>query len=234
LEPFALLFAMLFPSLATWLYFVVLIDHKEQMQIAYGVCKIIQFGFPLLWVWLVRRESIRLKPANGLGIGIGLLFGLVVLGAMLLGYYGYARRSPYLSEAGAPLWNKLQGMGVSTPLEFLLLAAFYTVVHSLLEEYYWRWFVFGRLRRWVPLVWAIPVSAAAFAAHHVIVVGSFLKAEHFWTATVALSLCVAAGGAVWAWIYHKSGSLLGPWLSHLLVDAGLMWIGYDLCRRYFA
>ena len=28
-------------------------------------------------------------------------------------------------------------------------------------------------------------------------------------------------GAAWAWIYHRSGSLLGPWLSHLLIDAGI-------------
>ena len=38
------------------------------------------------------------------------------------------------------------------------------------------------------------------------------------------------GGGVWAWLYHKSGSLVGPWVSHMLIDFGLMWIGFDLCR----
>ncbi len=232
-EGIAILFAMVFPSLATWLYFVVLIDRKEEMQIAYGVCKVVQFAFPIVWVWLVLREPLSFSGRDLRGIRFGLVFGLLVLGVMLLGYYAYAKQSRYLATIDAPLWSKLQGMGVTSGVEFLLLAAFYTVVHSLLEEYYWRWFVFGRLRRGLRLAWALPVSALAFAAHHVIVVGSFLKPEHFWTATLALSLGVAAGGGVWAWIYHKSGSLYGPWLSHLLVDAGLMWIGFDLCRRYF-
>jgi membrane protease YdiL (CAAX protease family) len=39
---------------------------------------------------------------------------------------------------------------------------------------------------------------------------------------------VAAGGAVWAWVYHRSGSLLGPWLSHMLVDAGIFLVGYQM------
>jgi hypothetical protein len=29
-------------------------------------------------------------------------------------------------------------------------------------------------------------------------------------------------------LYRRSGSLYGPWLSHLLVDAAIFWIGYDL------
>ena len=29
-------------------------------------------------------------------------------------------------------------------------------------------------------------------------------------------------------IYRRSGSLYGAWLSHLLLDCGIMWIGYDL------
>ena len=45
-----------------------------------------------------------------------------------------------------------------------------------------------------------------------------------------LSLGVAVGGAVWSWAYRRSGSLLGPWLSHILVDTGIMLIGYDLLR----
>jgi membrane protease YdiL (CAAX protease family) len=44
------------------------------------------------------------------------------------------------------------------------------------------------------------------------------------------SLAVAVGGAVWAWLYDFSRSLIGPWLSHMLVDIGIFVIGYDLAR----
>ena len=30
---------------------------------------------------------------------------------------------------------------------------------------------------------------------------------------------------MWAWLYHRSGSLLGPWLGHALVDAAIF-VGY--------
>ena len=51
-----------------------------------------------------------------------------------------------------------------------------------------------------------------------------------WTspATWLFSLAIAIGGAAWAWLYHRSGSLVGPWLSHLLVDAAIFVIGYHL------
>jgi hypothetical protein len=41
---------------------------------------------------------------------------------------------------------------------------------------------------------------------------------------------VAIGGAVWALVYQQSKSLLGPWLSHLFVDAAIFAIGWDLMR----
>jgi membrane protease YdiL (CAAX protease family) len=63
-------------------------------------------------------------------------------------------------------------------------------------------------------------------AHHVLVIGFYFG----WTApeTWLFSFAVAIGGAVWAWLYHKSRSLVGPWLSHLLVDAAIFAVGYDL------
>jgi membrane protease YdiL (CAAX protease family) len=45
---------------------------------------------------------------------------------------------------------------------------------------------------------------------------------------VPFALCVAGGGVAWAWLYDRSNSLYAPWLSHLLIDAAVMAIGYDL------
>ena len=57
----ALLTAALFPSLATWLYFVVLSQHPSAaVQAAYAAEKILQFAFPLVWVVLIQRQKLRL------------------------------------------------------------------------------------------------------------------------------------------------------------------------------
>jgi len=52
-------------------------------------------------------------------------------------------------------------------------------------------------------------------------------------ATYVLASCIAIGGAAWAWLYQRSGSLVGSWLSHMLVDAAIFVIGYDLVRGTF-
>jgi membrane protease YdiL (CAAX protease family) len=78
---------------------------------------------------------------------------------------------------------------------------------------------------------AIVVSAIGFMSHHVIVLNAFFNEAPLLVGL--LSAAVAAGGVFWAWLYERTGSLFGPWLSHLLIDAGIFWIGYDLLRATF-
>jgi hypothetical protein len=228
----ALLFALLFPTLAAWGYFV-LLHGRSEMSLAYAISKVIQFGFPLVWVWWVQKQTIRPGWPTRRGLLPGLIFGALVLAGMIWLYHDMLKDSPYLAETSARLWAKLEGMGLDSPAKYWAFGVFLAGLHSLLEEYYWRWFVFGQLRRFVHTSLAIAVSSVGFALHHVIIVAAYIRPEYFWTITLGLSLCVAVGGAVWAWMYHRYGSLYGPWLSHALVDAGLLWIGFDLCRSHF-
>jgi membrane protease YdiL (CAAX protease family) len=142
-------------------------------------------------------------------------------------YYLVLRDLPMLDRTPTMLKEKMEEFGVASPLGFAGFAIFITFFHSLLEEYYWRWFVFGWLRKHASLAVALTISSLGFMAHHVIVLSVYFPGQ-FWTAVVPFSLCVAGGGVAWAWLYERSGSIYSPWLSHLLVDAGLFAIGYDL------
>ncbi len=223
----ALWAAALFPSLATWLYFVVLSQHPwAAAQAAYGAEKIVQFAFPLVWVVLVQRRKLRLAKPHAAGVAEGLALGVAVLAGMLLLYFLWLKPTGYLASAIEPIRAKVTEMGIGSPARFILAGTFYSSIHALLEEYYWRWFLFGGLRRFVPVAAAVILSSLAFTAHHVILLTVYFGG---WSsATIFFSLCVAIGGAAWAWIYHRSGSLLGPWLSHLLIDAGVFVVGYNL------
>jgi membrane protease YdiL (CAAX protease family) len=132
-----------------------------------------------------------------------------------------------LHEAKPHLATKLREFGLFTPTAFLLFGLFLALVHSLLEEYYWRWFVFGGLNqkrgRWTGII----LSSVAFMAHHVVILGVFF-ANRFWSAAVPMAACVGLGGVVWAWLYDRSGSLYACWLSHALVDAAILAVGFDL------
>jgi membrane protease YdiL (CAAX protease family) len=229
-----LLFAMVYPTLLAWCYFVALVGSssaRNPLVIAFYVMgKGIQFVFPLAWLWWTDRQSLRLSRPSFEGLALGLAFGLAVGVAGLGFYYGWLRDSGLLRETPARIHARLVQFGVATPVGFVLFGTFLSVAHSLLEEYYWRWFVFGRLRRHLPLWPAVVVASLAFMAHHVVVLAVFFTGR-FWTMALPLSLCVAVGGGVWAWLYNRTGSIYSPWLSHALIDGAIMTAGFDLLVR---
>lgn len=224
----ALGFAIIFPSFATWLYFTWLGGHPSS-RAAFAITKVVQFTFPVAWmIWICRGWRPHFSAPRARDLLAGAAFGLAVTLGGLACYYGLLRGGPLLGTAPRELTGKLSGFGIRTGGQFLALAMFYSLVHSLLEEYYWRWFVFGRLRRHVTLATAIAISSLGFMAHHVLLIGHFLQG--YGPATWLFSAAIAIGGAVWAWQYHRTGALYTSWAGHLVIDAGLMWIGYDLWK----
>jgi membrane protease YdiL (CAAX protease family) len=234
----ALVFTLTFPSVMSFLYFVVFGGAAESsepsrtVQMLYAVGKAIQFTFPAVYLLIFERQRLRLvRPTLrglGLGLGFGVLVGLAIVGV----YFGGLADSAAFAQTPEKVYQFVQKMGLATPGQFLLLAIFMSVPHSLLEEYYWRWFVFGGLRRGLPVGAAIAISAVGFTAHHVVLLGVYFPGR-FWTVAVPLSAGVGIGGAVWAWIYNRTGSLYAPWLSHALVDSAIMVVGYAMLVRFW-
>jgi membrane protease YdiL (CAAX protease family) len=225
--------ALALPSVITWAYFYGAEGAAAGVQLAvFNVVKVIQFALPIVWVLGVEKRRLTLRPPHGRGIGVGVAFGLVVAAAIVALYFGLLRSSALFQAAAGEIRGKLAGWNIDRVWEFLALGLFYSLIHSLLEEYYWRWFVFGQLRKWTTLWPAIVISSLGFMAHHVLVLGKFFGFDH--PATWLFSGCVAVGGAVWAWLYERTGSLVGPWVSHLLVDAALHGVGFDVVRDYLA
>ena len=65
----AIAFALSFPSLITWIYFIYLAQAPAAaQQVAMGMGKIIQFVFPLLWALAIRRERISVRHYGTSGI----------------------------------------------------------------------------------------------------------------------------------------------------------------------
>ncbi len=225
----AILVALAFPAAITWLYFVALAGRRPILQrLAYGIGKSLQFALPIVWVALVQQTPIRPFWPTSVGLPTGLAFGLAVLTAMLAGYHLLLKPAGHLASAADAIGAKIAQFHITTPLRYLAMGIFYCLFHSLLEEYYWRWFVFGQLEQLLPVAVAVLVSALGFTLHHVIVLGIYFGGRS--PATIVFSLAVAVGGAFWAWLYFQSGSLYGPWLSHLLIDAAIFLVGYDLVR----
>jgi membrane protease YdiL (CAAX protease family) len=182
-------------------------------------------------VQLLRPRS-RWFGRNVRFLVLGLGFGLLVLAAMVGLYEALWKTGELFAGAGQEIRGKIVDLGIDRLWIYAAVGVFYAVCHSGLEEYYWRWFVFGQLRYRLRPASALAVSSVAFMAHHVILLATYFGWSSPWT--YAFSLAVAVGGAVWAWLYQRSGSLAGPWLSHLVVDAAIFLVGYDVARDLLA
>lgn len=238
----AVLFAAVFPSLMAWLYFVAAAGpavpgtpptHNLLAIGLFALAKALQFAFPVVWTGLVERQRLRPRPLGSAGLAWGLAFGLLVAvgGWMALQWVLRNGTSFPLEAIAGRVRGKMAEFGLLSAPAFLAFAAFLSVLHSFLEEYYWRWFVFGRLATMMPLGPATAASSLAFAAHHLIDLAVFFPGQ-FWTIALPLTGCVAMGGAFWAWLYARSGSLVAPWLSHALIDAAIMAAAYDVIFVY--
>jgi membrane protease YdiL (CAAX protease family) len=228
----ALLFAMTYPTFLTWIYFTALKDSPGiWQQIAFGVGKLVQFGFPAFWVFVVERRMLTGQSFTTRGLGLALLLGIFEIAAGIALYYVWLKPAGMFAGPQQEMLLKLRGFGLESLSGFIVLAVVYSLVHSWMEEYYWRWFVFRELSgerfeaKQLPIR-ALVISSLAFAAHHVVVLAGYFQWDSPWT--YILSAFVAIGGGLFGWLYWHSRSLYAAWLAHALADAVIFLIGYDL------
>jgi membrane protease YdiL (CAAX protease family) len=219
----------------TWLYFVYLAGGGDEENVAVqatmALGKLVQFAFPVVYLWYVDRSRLGWPAFHLRGFWPALGFGALTALALFGLYYGVLRDEILAGKAPAAIWEKLVELNCATPARYVMLAAFISVAHALLEEYYWRWFVFGRLRQRIGVWPAVIIASLGFMAHHIIVLWVYFPGQ-FWRLALPFSMCVAVGGAIWCLLYERSRSLWGIWLSHLIVDAAILAVGYDMVQRW--
>jgi membrane protease YdiL (CAAX protease family) len=222
--------AAIYPFFLTLFYFDSLDTAAPAIQqAAYTIGKSIQFLFPLWWVAIVLKQRWLLRPPRREGVFEGALFGVAVFGVVVMTYWLWLKPIGFLSPdspAARAVYDRLVGLELATASRYLGFALFICILHSGLEEYYWRWFVFGQMRRFLSIPLAILLSSIAFMLHHVIILGTYLGYAE--PATWIFSAGVAIGGAYWAWLYDRTANIWGAWLSHALIDAAIFLIGYDM------
>ncbi len=227
-EALILAVGLLLPPLGAFFYFVVL-DGSSWSGLAYAASKCLQFALPLLILGslLGDRPSSRLerRPSIGTGLAVGLLLGL----PLILFYETMLRGGTLASRVGDMVLLKMDDFRVTEPLPYLLMSLFLSFLHSGLEEYYWRFFVYGRLRRFVRCVPAIMIASAGFTSHHLLVMAAYTKGGGSgWFALLAGTIAVFLAGALWCWLYERTGNLWAAWISHVIADLALMTLGARL------
>jgi len=188
--------------------------------VAYGLGKFVLYGVPLAWLMLVEGRRPSWSPPREGGLGAGVLLGIVfAVGIWALHLAGASEGIDPAGLRAAAVAN-----GFATPGRFVIVCAYMCVVNAALEEYAFRWFLFSRCRTLLGGGAAVLAAGLLFTAHHVIV----LRAYFDWPLALACSLAVLLAGISWSALYLRYGSVWPGYLSHLLVDAAVMSVGYQI------
>ena len=175
---------------------------------------------PLVWLFLVDKGRWSWsRPARG-GLGTGLALGLAIGAVIVVAYFGLGT----LLLDRETMRTTAHQIGLADRGAYIGGAVYWVCVNSLLEEYFWRWFVYSKSEVLMPPGFAVPVSALCFTVHHVVALQVYLGM----TATLVTAVGVFAAGAVWSWCYRRYRSVWPGYVSHAVVDVSVFAIGYLL------
>lgn len=215
--------AISLPLLASFFYFVWFPGTVMGNSFYVGV-KGFMVVWPVVAVWLLLQEKLHERPGprnHRMSMIVGAGFGILTVAVLFI--------LMKLTPAGALVYGnsgrilqRIKDLGVME--HYFLFALFVSIIHAGLEEYFWRYFAFGQLRKLISVPAAVVVAGVGFAAHHIVVLSQFVSIP---CAFVFGSL-VGVGGAAWSLIYQRYNSLWGAWFSHMLIDFGIMWIGWEI------
>ncbi|MEO0415369.1 MAG: CPBP family glutamic-type intramembrane protease, partial [Verrucomicrobiota bacterium] len=162
--------ALVLPTIAALLSNVVFPGTKLG-NASYLAIKVFLLLWPVAVVGFILKEKWRRPfqdPKPGKSVCISTLVGLSLLAALVIGVKT-APVAMLLMEQSAAIAMGIMDKGVA--MHYLAFALTISVVHAGLEEFFWRWFVFGQLRQMVSRGWAHGIAAMAFAAHHFVILG---------------------------------------------------------------
>jgi membrane protease YdiL (CAAX protease family) len=217
----ALLLLVPVPTIGVAMWMVVPgVEGTTLGKIAYVAGKAWILLLPIVWLRFVDRKPLSLSPARHGGFGVGIGLGVLIGALIIVSYFLFARK---LIDPAA-VRTKVFENGLDTPLKYFALCSALSVVNSLLEEYVWRWFVFRKCEVLVGGASAVVLSAAFFTYHHIIAIG----AQFNWQINVLANIGIFIGGAAWSWCYLKYRSVWPGYVSHLIVDVAVFYLGWRI------
>lgn len=166
----------------------------------------------------LRLRFLRGAPVTVRSLLPGFMLGLIASAGVFLGYALFGHLVDFASVLGE-LETKL---GIRAE-NFIYVALYVTVINSLLEELFFRGFIFLGLLPY-SRVFAYLFSASLFAVYHVAIIGT-------WFSPVLMALALFslfAVGIVFNWINERSGHFYNSWLAHAMADFAIVLIGFRL------
>lgn len=182
--------------------------------------KIIMFLIiPLIYISYDRNINIkdifkvRSKKRLFASIFLGLLVYIIILGAYLL-----LKRFIDLNSIKNILGENLK----VNKDNFIFVALYISFVNSLLEEFFFRGFIFLNLNKLIKSKHAYFISAFAFAIYHVAIMGSWFNPLIFVFAMIGLVI----GGVIFNYLNVSNSNIYSSWLVHMMANFAINTVGF--------
>lgn len=165
----------------------------------------------------VRLWQLFRFPRKGFGAALGL--GAAVYVMITGGYWLLSGVFDFSNIAGALAENAGVDAG-----NFLLVSIYISLVNSLLEEFFFRGFVFQNLKHSVSRLFAYVFSAALFAVYHAAMLTGWFSPLLYLLVMAGLFV----GGVVFNLLNEKLGTIYVSWLVHMFANFAINTIGFML------
>lgn len=192
----------------------------------YAIKSAIKIGLFLVLPLLV---SLRNKELSCLallrfprkGFPAALCLGAGVYGVILGGYFLVRQWFDFSAIAG----NLTANAGV-TKENFLFVSLYISFINSLLEEFFFRGFVFINLKKTSTRPFAYVFSGLVFAGYHVAMMLGWFSPALFLLVMAGLTV----GGMIFNYLNERLGTVYISWLVHMCANFAINTIGFLLLK----
>lgn len=105
---------------------------------------------------------------------------------------------------------------------FIYVALYISFINSLLEEFFFRGFIFLNLKKLIISKYAYIISALAFAIYHVAIMGSWFSPIIFLLAMAGLFI----GGLIFNYLNESNENIYSSWLVHMMANFAINTVGF--------
>ena len=186
-------------------------------NVVWFLSKILMISIPLWWCFKIDGDRPKFSIPDKEGMKFGILSGLGMSLVLFLAWLIIGR--DYLDYS--QIKDTFSSTGLTDPLIYFGVAAYWILMNSVLEEYVFRWFIFEQFEKIKSGNIAVVFSALAFTLHHTVAMSFMFPV---WINILA-SIGIFVGGGIWSWLYLRYRSIWVPYISHMFVDVALFAVG---------
>lgn len=173
---------------------------------------------PILLDRFIDKKQVQ-KQFNKKGMVFGLLFGISSFIVIMAAYVFLKQFIDFQA-----IVQEMQTKSKITAENFIFIAIYITLGNSLIEEFFFRGFIFLNLKHLGSEKLAYLFSASLFAIYHIAIFQTWF--------TVPLTLLALFGlftiAIIFNWLNTKTNTFINSWIVHILADLAIILIGFRL------